>query len=522
MLIDYYKNIVNNIGLFTDEEGFIYGGDSENKIPITTLGKPLVLPTDENVKTLFIDDPEEGIVVNKILYNPLNEDVIKKDSESLSKTKLVVETRIALMLEVVGELLLHLAENKALQTKTTLNLNKFLGSINDAKRPGIKNMIDDNVIANWSKLCKASRSNGNTSVKIYLKKGGVNSEGTKFNRLATMSVTALEHLLKYEKDEQVLGVTLRPKDVRLFTILYSFLLNVENTHTIEAGNNSKESPGFLSLMDIYIKVGTRLENLLRDLKDVAVSIESLIEPVITMTMEDINVVDNNPKIKQELLSIPNEIDVNRTVEAKRKATLLKSDVNSNLNKPRPTTGNPILVDSSIQNTQHIPTQNATQQKTEEPLKYNPEVNVDPVHAILSKSPTYMTVQEKQHIQPQMNMLGQPAMGYGNPTVVNTGNGYVNPILQNNNMYSNQQVVPQQPMYNNQQVVPPTGYNPNVGYNNQVMLPQQGYNPNMGNVGYAQPNMGYAQPNMGYAQPNYGYGQPQSKPMGLSQMVSRFG
>ena len=102
MLIDYYKNIVNNIGLFTDEEGFIYGGDSENKIPITTLGKPLVLPTDENVKTLFIDDPEEGIIVNKILYNPLNEDVIKKDSESLSKTKLVVETRIALMLEVVG------------------------------------------------------------------------------------------------------------------------------------------------------------------------------------------------------------------------------------------------------------------------------------------------------------------------------------------------------------------------------------------------------------------------------------
>ena len=517
MLIDYYKNIINNIGLFTDEEGFIYGGDSENKIPITTLGKPLVLPTDENIKTLFMDDPEEGIVVNKILYNPLNEDVIKKDSESLSKTKLVIETRIALMLEVVGELLLHLAENKALQTKTTLNLNKFLGSINDAKRPGIKNMIDDNVIANWSKLCKASRSNGNTSVKIYLKKGGINSDGTKFNRLATMSVTVLEHLLKHEKDEQVLGVTLRPKDVRLFTILYSFLLNVENTHTIESGNNSKESPGFLSLMDIYIKVGTRLENLLRDLKDVAVSIESLIEPVITMSIEDVNAVDGNPKIKQELLSIPNEIDVNRSVEAKRKATLLKSDMASNLNKPRPTASNPILADSSAQNTAPVATQ-----QTEEPLKYNPEVNADPVHAILSKSPTYMTVQEKQQVQPQMNMVAQPVMGYGNPTVVNMGSGYVNPILQNNQMYNNPQVVQQQPMYNNQQVIPPNGYNPNIGYNNQVMLPQQGYNPNMNNVGYPQANMGYAQPNVGYVQPNYGYQQPQSKPMGLSSMVSRFG
>lgn len=512
MLIDYYKNIINNIGLFTDEEGFIYGGDSENKIPITTLGKPLVLPTDENIKTLFMDDPEEGIVVNKILYNPLNEDVIKKDSESLSKTKLVIETRVALMLEVVGELLLHLAENKALQTKTTLNLNKFLGSINDAKRPGIKNMIDDNVIANWSKLCKASRSNGNTSVKIYLKKGGVNSEGTKFNRLATMSITALEHLLKYEKDEQVLGVTLRPKDVRLFTILYSFLLNVENTHTLETGNNSKESPGFLSLMDIYIKVGTRLENLLRDLKDVAVSIESLIEPVITMSMEDINAVDGNPKIKQELLSIPNEIDVNRTVEAKRKATLLKSDVNSNLNKPRPTAGNPILSDSSVQNVQQPVVQNT--QQTPEPLNYNPEVNTDPVHAILSKSPTYMTVQEKQHIQPNMNMVGQPVMGYGNPTVVNTGGGYVNPILQNNSMYAN-----------NQQVIP-NGYNPHVGVMNQPQV-GYGYTPNtMQNV--YNPNAGYVQPNYGGypQQPNYG-GYPQqqyqqSKPMGLSQMVSRFG
>ena len=48
-----------------------------------------------------------------------------------------------------------------------------------------------------------------------------------------------------------------------------------------------------------------------------------------------------------------------------------------------------------------------------------------------------------------------------------------------------------------------------------MLPQQGYNPNMNNVGYPQANMGYAQP-------NYGYQQPQSKPMGLSRMVSRFG
>ena len=504
MLNEYYKKIINNIGLFTDDEGFIYGGDPENKILITTLGKPLVLPTEEHVKSIFTDDPEEGIIINKILYNPLNEEVIKKDSESLAKTKLVVETRIALMLEVVGELLLHLASNKDLQSKTSLNLNKFLGSINDAKRATIKNLIDDNVINNWSKLCKASRSNGNSSIKIYLKKGGVAGDGVKYTRLATMSVTALEHLLKAEKDEQVLGVTLRPKDIRLFIILYNFLLNVENKHTIELGSNSTESPGFMSLMELYINTGTRLENLLRDLKDVAVSIESLIEPVIDMKVDELKEVDHSPIIKQELLSLPNEIDLNRQVEAKRKTAIIASDLNSNLNKPRAVASNPILAEATQQVTQPVLQQVVPQQvaqpvvqqqvvqqaPTNQPLNYNPNTNMDPVHSILSKTGNYMQVMEKQAVNPNMINL--------------------NMMNQNMTMGQQQYVNPQQQMIYAQP-------------QQQQMLytqPQQ-------QLGYTQPQqqMMYAQPQqqMGYAQPQqqmmYMQPQQQVKPMGISGLLN---
>ena len=531
MLNEYYKKIINNIGLFTDDEGFIYGGDPENKILITTLGKPLVLPTEEHVKTIFTDDPEEGIIINKILYNPLNEEVIKKDSESLAKTKLVVETRIALMLEVVGELLLHLASNKVLQTKTSLNLNKFLGSINDAKRATIKNLIDDNVINNWSKLCKASRSNGNSSIKIYLKKGGVAGDGVKYTRLATISVTALEHLLKAEKDEQVLGVTLRPKDIRLFIILYNFLLNVENKHTIELGSNSTESPGFMSLMELYINIGTRLENLLRDLKDVAVSIESLIEPVIDMKVDELKEVDHSPIIKQELLSLPNEIDLNRQVEAKRKTAIIASDLNSNLNKPRAVASNPILAEATQQVTQPVLQQVVPQQVTQpvvqqqviqqaptnQALSYNPNTNMDPVHSILSKTGNYMQVMEKQAVNPNMinpNMMNPNMMTqqqYVNPNMV-PNQQYVNPNMMNQNMTMGQQqyVNPQQQMIYAQP-------------QQQQMLytqPQQ-------QLGYAQPQqqMMYAQPQqqMGYAQPQqqmmYMQPQQQVKPMGISGLLN---
>ena len=494
MLNEYYEKIIKNIGLFTDEEGFIYGGDTDNKILITTLGKPLVIPTEEHVKTIFTDDPEEGIVINKILFNPLNEEVIKKDSESLSKTKLVVETRIALMVEVVGELLLHLAANKDLQTKTSLNLNKFLGSINDAKRPNIKSIVDDNVINNWSKLCKASRSHGNTSIKIYLKKGGVANDGTKYNRLATMSITALEHLLKAEKDEQVLGVSLRPKDVRLFIILYSFLLDVDNKHTIELGSNSTESPGFLSLMELYIKVGVRLENLLRDLKDVAVSIESLAEPVIDMSIDDLKAVDNDPVIKQELRSLPNEIDLNRTVEAKRKSAILTTDINSNLNKPRPVANNNPILTEATQQVIHQPVQQPIVQQ-QEPMSYNPNVNLDPVHSILSKTNNYMQVLEKQPQQPmvqqqypqQQVMMQQPMVQQQYPQQQMM---VQQPMVQH--QYPQQQVMMQQPMVQQQ-------------YPQQQMMVQQ-------------PMVQHQYPQQMMMQPQYGY-QQQPKAMGLNAMLS---
>lgn len=343
----FYHKVISNLGLYVDESGFIYNSNKENKVPITTDGKPLVLPTNENLNSVFSKNDHGELEITKAIFNPMNEDVIKGDSPSLKKMKTLAERRLGHLVAIAGELLLLLASNKDLQKKTTIGINKFLKRVNEANGQGIKQIVDDKTIDAWSKIYSKSLTKPQGFFSIYLKKAG-NIEGIKFTRLATLSSPAYDELLELEADGKVFDVTLRKKDVTMFKIIFQYLIpEFESTDVVSIGSNDIEHPAFISLMQIYLSVVKKTNKVFKDLSFVNQQLadECMIEDIITE--EDLS----SLKIYlPELKNIPNEHDLNRNILKTEKQQINMSKLNQPIAPQPMMSQNPIFQSNMIPET----------------------------------------------------------------------------------------------------------------------------------------------------------------------------
>jgi len=323
-LVKFYENTLVSLGLVVTEDGFIYIKQQNGNVQLTTEGKPLVLPTKDHIKTLLRNDNGK-IIVDKFPYNPLNENIIKGDTLSLKKTKIIIEQRLSMMLSVAGELLLTLASDPELQKKTNHELNKFLSSISAAQAPNIKKLVDDMSISNWNSIFTKMFKTEKFMASIYLKKGGV-YEGTKYNRLATLKSPLLTELEKADKTTPVFGVKLRPKEITINQILLKFMIgDLDENNILSIGSNNTESPAFISLMTVYIKLATRLNKLIKMVKHI--DIEEADHAMVDLKIKMDNI-DNVNIYKNEVNHIPNELDLNRKKEKKMLPEFNSNTINS--------------------------------------------------------------------------------------------------------------------------------------------------------------------------------------------------
>lgn len=336
-LIEFYKNVLKSLGLVVENE-YIYVKDTKgNKIPLVSEQKQMVLPTRKQLNSLLEEDEDGEVKVTKLPYNPLNEDVVKGDTESLKKTKLIVERQIGHGIAAVGELLLKLASNPALQKKTNMEINKFLTAISEAKNANIKQLVDDTSISKWIEIYTNSLKKTNGMVKIYLKKSGV-SAGVKYNRLAVMDSEVYNEIKEATKDGEVYGVKLRNKDIIIFRIIFEYLLPEMNTEScVELGSNDNESPAFIALYRLYLQTYTRLNRVATLIKNV--DLETADSVIKELPIEEDDLLSLN-MFKQELCLIPNENDLTRSKINTSKIPGMDGSVFnqvSNTNKPHPTT-----------------------------------------------------------------------------------------------------------------------------------------------------------------------------------------
>lgn len=463
-LIEFYTRVLASIGASCSEDGYIYVGRGVDKIMVIVDGKPLVLPTKEHINSLLDKNEQGEITVIKIPYNPLNENVVKGNTLSLMRTKILIERAIAHYIAAAGELLLTIASRPELQKKTNLEINKFLASTNAAKNPGITKLVDDKSVAIWGKIYENSLLSDKNMASVFLKKSG-NYKNVKYNRLAVLGLPVYEMLKEATTETPVFNTRLRNKDLTVFKLIFDFLIeDKDENDTISVGSNDPESPAFISLFKLYIRVMTRIAGVIEMLRNVNQETADTAYVNLSVTEAEL---DELNMYKSELMLLPDEHDINRSsIAASAIKNIPVNDAIFNKNVGSLQTG-------------IIPAQQTYQQQT-------PQYNVQ------------QPVQAMQPMQLEATMTDDPVkrilMGNGIPVVPSMTKGQ-RPV--------NQYVNPNMPM----------GYQGQPQYNyqqpQQHMMPGQPMMPDAlpmmpNNMNYGQPQMQYPQQQMPYQNQQYNY------------------
>lgn len=447
-LIEFYKDVLSSLGFPSNNDGYILVGENDDKMPITVDGKPLVLPLKTHVSSLLETDDNGEIVATKVLYNPLKESAIKGNSLSLVKTKTFVEGRLSYSIAMAGYLLLVLANKQELQKKVSFEVSKFLGAIHGIKNMNIKELVDDKSIQTWLNLYNNAMDNGLGYIKIYLKKSG-KENGVKYNRLAVLSSPVYSDLIKADTNTPVMGIKLRNKDLKVFKILFEYLLEgiAEDPNTVTIGSNDLESPAFISLMELYIKLITKINTVVEELSNID---KEKAESAYTLLSISTDELKGLAKYATEVNIIPseNEIEMNKN-------TVSTQDIQNKAN---------VYVQNST-----IPTKPVVNTGYDKPLPIGSEPeSSDPIDRILAKRGL------------NNNLLPQQQQVMLNPNAYN--NGYVNVPQAQPQPYPN--MVYQQPLTGVNRPQPQlTGLPPlpnGMGYNINNMAPMYNYPGEMGN------------------------------------------
>ena len=435
-LIEFYKKILKNVGLRTDNEGYIFKDDEM----VMSNGKPLVLPTTEQLNSVLEKNDDGEYVVTKVPFNPLNEDIVKGNSASISKLQLFVEYIVAKTVANIGELLLILASNKELQKNTSLELNKFLSELNKAKNSSIKQLVDDKSIESWVNIFKHIIKQGRFNIKVYLKKLGT-FEGVKYNRLAVLSCDTYEGLKEADTETPFCGVKLRNKDIIIFKSIYEFILKgIEEDDTITVGSNDMDSPAFVALFSLYNKIIQRTNKILSGLKHVD---PINVEDNTVKELLSIKEIENVGIYRNEMSKVPNDNDLTRKI------------VSHNVKLDAP--GEMLNKDNTV-------TKNATPYPTAPQPLQQPKEEVDPVlKAYYNSTPHVATGYNPMLQQP---VIQQPNIMYQQPVIQP-------PIVQQPNVMYQQPAIPRpNVMYQQPMMQQPVIQQPGMMYQ-QPMVQQPG-------------------------------------------------
>jgi len=370
---EFYTRVLTSLDVEVVDD-YLMIKDNDALINYSAGGVPLVLPTKKNISSMLDEDEDGKIITVKQLFNPLDETVIKGDSTSLTKLKKLVEIRLGNKTLIIGSLLLSIAENTAHQSKTSMLINQFLVRLTEAKNPGMSKVVDAATNDKWCKLYNNSFIAGNDKfLTVFVKKGGKLGT-TKYHRVTTMKFPIYEALCKLEKGGRINGVTLRNKDVKVFKILFEYLIEgINERGIVSVGSNDKESPGFISLFGKYLSVMGKIQTVLSGINGVDAEWEDT--GCVTLLVEPSELTELG-NYKRELLRIPREGDVIKTKLVNRGPVIASPSVNQDAVVQRPIPDTEEVIDpttSAIRaalygNTTGINTPMLPQQQMQQPVQ----------------------------------------------------------------------------------------------------------------------------------------------------------
>lgn len=324
-LYTFYENILKSFSIRISETGFLQYKDGDEYIDLTRRkGMAVGLPTEENLKNLYVADKNGKYTPAYLIFNPLSEQATE-DGISLDILMDCVKANLMTALKVFGELLFVVYNNPKLQGDLPMAINEFIAEAKDNNIPGMKSngkAIDDTTSNNWDKLVMSYLTNLDRPLLQLViprtKKAADKESNTREARLTCpmwMDIKeALNNISNASDDEQkekvlVNGVKLRYKDLKIFNdALNVFMVGANEKGAVVAGTRDTEAPGFIALMSLFHSVMSVVNGYLESMSSADPVAAQSAQCVIDFNQSDI---ENAPTMfKKELLLIPNENEVN--------------------------------------------------------------------------------------------------------------------------------------------------------------------------------------------------------------------
>jgi len=287
-VIDFYSKVVKSLGMNITSDGFI---KQENKnVVLNQL--PMVLPVQEQLNHLTEANDYGEYIPIKTLFNPLKENLVKKDSLVTKHMMRVLEANINFQATMATNLLLELGRSED-HKNLSLRLNKFLILLEHTKTGNTKELINDSMINVWRKLIESKHK----FIKIFLKKN-VKKEGEKYFRGIVISSPLLDAI----EDGTDLPAKLTGKQIRVIKVLINYIMHsVKNSedNVLEASNNAV-SPTLMVVLKAYKKSTERLNKLLKELEIVDKNIASSAMLEILYEYDDLDF----SKYEHDLVTLP--------------------------------------------------------------------------------------------------------------------------------------------------------------------------------------------------------------------------
>jgi len=268
-LNEFYKDILEVLGLEVDSNGGIFIKSGKARVPLTINGLPAVLPTAENIKNV-IDTTGEKPKLRYFLFNPGYEDPIRTNT-SLQKLREIMYRRIENKIAAIMETLIVIGIEEE-DVKST-GMEEFIELTLRFKNKAVKKLFDEKVLEVMRELYKLSKKSVNPKLNlfhIFLKKGGKIGE-ERYNRIANAAFPVYEILINdfSVKKDTIEGIKLRNKDKGVIISAYEFIVknNEELLNGITIGSKNKVAPGLHALLVILDIMTDKINKTVDEIKE---------------------------------------------------------------------------------------------------------------------------------------------------------------------------------------------------------------------------------------------------------------
>lgn len=326
---NFYVKLLETLKIEVDESGYLYVGDEKNLLTQDT--KLLVLPTRENISSMYAKNDDGVIEQIKFLFNPLNEDIVAGGfNKSVMKIKSITERLLGHSFSLLVEQLLQLASDKKYQKDISIELTKVLGKMKEDTTSGIKKIIDNNSTENFIKIYTKTLEQEKGMFSIYLKKVGT-IDNKKYIRTATLSSSVYEMLCN--KESSIYGIKLRNKDIAIYKILFEYLLpGIENGNSITIGSNDGVAPTFVSVYELFYNIANRFNKVVKEIEHLNVDVANQAKFNLNITLSELHTLSD---YSSDLKEIPSENkSINSIASQQDKLNnIINTDVNNTNRHP---------------------------------------------------------------------------------------------------------------------------------------------------------------------------------------------